>query len=429
MRRESAPTDPQTHMAKTQSSARANRKLEEKFRDIYAQYRKEADAGRYDNALRLVRSAQKFSADPMIFHSEALCLWKLGQQDRAYALCKRIDPALHGKQTHHHDLMCDICAHTDRHEEGKIHGSMALKLRADAVKENKAYAINFPPPGKSDGRAKIIAYTLFGAQPRYCEVAIANCDAAAALMPGWVCRFYVDATVPADVLRRLRAKGAQVVQVDEETRTQIHPLMWRFLVADDPSVSRFAVRDADSLIGPREAAAVSAWLESDSCFHIMRDWPSHCELMLAGLWGGCTGAIPSMRDEIIDFLQKDKYASSHVDQYFLRNRIWPTARQSVLSHDSQFTFPGNQPFPVVPDAPVGGVHHIGANLSTGKVRMAFDAADGTLVEWSLVQPDGEVFCTYEAIVRNGHYETNLPNFLLEKIRAGELKVRAQRRGG
>jgi hypothetical protein len=414
-------------MAKTPSSARAARKLEEKFNEIYGQYRKEAAAGRYENALKLVRSAQKISTDPMIFHSEALCLWKLGQHERAYTLCKRIDPVLHGKQIPHHDLMGDICAHTNRHDEGSVHGSMSLKMKAELVAGNKSYAINSPVPSPSDGRAKVIAYTLFGAQPRYCEVAIANCDAAAALMPGWVCRFYVDDTVPADVLRRLRAKGAQVVEVDEEIKARIHPLMWRFLVADDPTVGRFAVRDADSLIGPREAAAVAAWLESGCWFHIIRDWPSHCELMLAGLWGGCTGVIPDMRAEIIDFQQNDKYMDSHIDQYFLRNRIWPTVRHSVLSHDSQFTLPGNQPFPVVADAPVGGVHHVGANLSTAKVRMNFDAADGTPIEWSLVEPDGKVFCTYHGVVRNGYYETHCPNFLTEKIAAGELKVQIQRR--
>ncbi|MDR2212790.1 MAG: tetratricopeptide repeat protein, partial [Pseudomonadales bacterium] len=258
--------------------------LEEKFNDLYHQSRQEFDAGHYENALRAVHGALEITPNnPMVLRSEAICLWRLGRKEQAAAICQRIGPALHGKEVGYHQLAGEICLYLDRLDEARLHGGMCLKLNDESVKNNKYYPISSNPPGELAGGQKIIAFSLYGARPRYCETAIINCDAAAEFLPGWSCRFYVDASVPASVIRRLSAKGAQIVSVDAATQASVHPLMWRFLVADDPNVARFAVRDADALIGAREAAAVRAWLESGRWFHVMRDWHTHGELMLAGM--------------------------------------------------------------------------------------------------------------------------------------------------
>jgi tetratricopeptide (TPR) repeat protein len=381
--------------------------------------------GRYEQALRLACSTQKLSPSPALLHLEARCLSKLMRYENAYAVAKQADSALHGKDIAHHELMSHVCGYTDRHAEGQHHGGIALRMKDASVRGNACYAIPAHPPGKPDKGRKVISYSLYGALPRYCDGALRNCDAAAALLPDWRCRFYVDESVPAEVLRRLCAKGAELIGVDEATKASVHPLMWRFLAADDPEVSRFLLRDADSLIEPREAAAVHAWLESDRWFHLMRDWPGHCELLLAGMWGGCTGIIPSMRAEMVDFLQHEGAVGDHpnIDQYFLRQRVWPTVRQSVLAHDSQFNFPGNQAFPVVPGAPADASDYIGANLSAATVRALLNAPDGTEIEWSLLDQNGTVFCTYEGVIRDGAYVAYFPEFLRRKIRAGELKGR------
>jgi hypothetical protein len=44
-------------------------------------------------------------------------------------------------------------------------------------------------------------------------------------------------------------------------------MFWRFLVADDPSVDRFIVRDADSRLNPRDALAVAEWVRSGTALH------------------------------------------------------------------------------------------------------------------------------------------------------------------
>ena len=38
--------------------------------------------------------------------------------------------------------------------------------------------------------------------------------------------------------------------------------MWRFLAINDPEAEYVIFRDADSVVSPREAEAVSEWIES-----------------------------------------------------------------------------------------------------------------------------------------------------------------------
>ena len=50
---------------------------------------------------------------------------------------------------------------------------------------------------------------------------------------------------------------------DTMLRGAIAGMFWRFLVADDPSVDRFIVRDSDSRLNARDAFAVVDWIRSD----------------------------------------------------------------------------------------------------------------------------------------------------------------------
>lgn len=72
-----------------------------------------------------------------------------------------------------------------------------------------------PPEFGLNPQENIIAFSLFGANPRYCETSILNTELAKQVYPEWTCRFYVDDTVPVLVQQRLKEKGAQVVQVTD----------------------------------------------------------------------------------------------------------------------------------------------------------------------------------------------------------------------
>jgi len=62
------------------------------------------------------------------------------------------------------------------------------------------------------------------------------------------------------------------------------------------------------------------------------------------MWGGVRSALPPMQQEIIEFCRTAPFSRT-ADQLFLRERIWPTVRQSVLAHDSEFSLRDSQPFP------------------------------------------------------------------------------------
>jgi len=182
------------------------------------------------------------------------------------------------------------------------------------------------------------------------------------IFPGWTLRLYHDATVPQDYLVQL-AGGAVAVQLVSRTLPPGVPehrkLLWRFDVIADPLVKRFLIRDADSLLSVKERVAVDAWLGSRHYFHAMRDWYSHTDLLLAGMWGGVGNVLPPT-ETLMQAYTAWRVENNHVDQDVLAETVWPTIRESCLIHDSIFTgCLGSVPFPPFGGQPPG--YHIGQN--------------------------------------------------------------------
>jgi hypothetical protein len=65
--------------------------------------------------------------------------------------------------------------------------------------------------------------------------------------PGWVCRFYVSADVPANVTEKLTQLGAELIPTSEGSG-----MFWRFQVAADQTVDRAIIRDVDSRLNARD---------------------------------------------------------------------------------------------------------------------------------------------------------------------------------
>jgi hypothetical protein len=199
---------------------------------------------------------------------------------------------------------------------------------------------------------RIIAFSLWGNNPRYLRGALHNQLVAARLYPGFTCRFYVDSSVPADLLAALELNGAELVH-DEAEPTQRRRLTRRFHVADDPAVAVHLVRDCDSVLNPREAGAVTQWLESGKPIHVMRDWWTHTDPMLAGMWGGLGGVLPPL-EPLLAAYNPRVMETANWDQWFLRDRIWALVRPVAMVHDRLFGSEGSQPFPG--PQPTGNVH-------------------------------------------------------------------------
>ncbi|MDG2479260.1 MAG: tetratricopeptide repeat protein [Alphaproteobacteria bacterium] len=252
----------------------------------------------------------------------------------------------------------------DEHDEAVKFGRQALEAKGNLMREKpvlwsvpSTVAVEDEEPAPS---SHVIAYSLWGDDPRYISTALRNVKIARDIYPGWSCRIYHDDTVSRRMLDDLKVHGAVLVPVADR-HVGKERLMWRSLVADDPQVKRFLVRDADSLLSVRERVAVDAWMTSGKPFHVLRDWYSHTDLMLAGLWDGTGGLLTGMREEINTFLATNSIIDRKIDQLFLAEVVWPSIRDATLTHDDYFGCFDAQPFPPF-DMLLPG-QHVGQNAS------------------------------------------------------------------
>ena len=258
-----------------------------------------------------------------------------------------------------YSVQCKALYELGREPEAREAGTrcLALKARASLSQRSDLSVVPVPPFDPLRSGANVLSYSLYGSNPRYVDGALRNVKDAKLLYPCWTCRFYVDSSVPSSALDDLRSSGAQVLVVQGLPASR-YGLFWRFMVCDDPSVERYLVRDCDSQLSVRERLAVDEWLLSTAHFHVMRDWITHTELILAGLWGGVRGALVNVESSFRSYLE-GRFWSRTIDQQFLREKVWSTVGQSAVVHDSFFSFGSVSPFPQLADLPGG---HVGMGI-------------------------------------------------------------------
>ena len=174
----------------------------------------------------------------------------------------------------------------------------------------------------------------------YLECALKILEQAKKYYSGWVLRYYIDReSVPADLVKKLSLGGAEVI-MKSFRRSKYECLFWRFLVACDPQVDIYIIRDADSEIIKKDRQVVDEWLASGRDFHIVRDHPSHRIMMPGGLWGG-REKIAGI-DNMIERYIADRTAQEiryGIDQEFLAQHIYKRVRHSVCIHSSYVRHP------------------------------------------------------------------------------------------
>ncbi|QIL83619.1 tetratricopeptide repeat protein [Diaphorobacter sp. HDW4A] len=332
--------------------------------------------------------------------------------------------------TNIYDGLAEVCHHLKNQEELRKYAALALQSKRDQVAGEPSVArIEGTPPTFDPGKRgeNVIAYSLFGGLPRYCETSLINVDLAKDIYPEWTCRFYVDDTVPAAVVQKLRDKGAEVVQVSAEQK-ELSGLYWRFFVMSDLTVKRFLIRDADSLVSYRERAAVDEWIASGQWFHTMRDRYSHTELILAGMWGGAQGVFKNVEQLIRDFVKTGRFMNARVmDQHFLRFVVWPVLSQSVCAHDSQGFEPGARAFPT-PAKQAEFEHwfefHVGMNEGSAVFAIAISDAAADRARWELLDEKGMLVCAYEtSIPASRQIRVDVPRHYGRRVQAGEWSVK------
>lgn len=189
---------------------------------------------------------------------------------------------------------------------------------------------------------KIIAFSLWGNNPKYNIGAIKNVHLAKTIYPGWICRFYCGKSVPTSTIDILREQKNCEVFIQEEDGDWTG-MFWRFYTMSDPSVEVMLSRDCDSRLCLREAQAVEEWLKSDKDFHIMRDHPWHTAPIMGGMWGArCAlkfklGYI--LHNKLKNYLNDNRW---QVDQDFLRDCVFTEVMSNSMVHGMhQFPTPRN----------------------------------------------------------------------------------------
>jgi hypothetical protein len=187
---------------------------------------------------------------------------------------------------------------------------------------------------------KIIAYSLWGNNPKYTLGAVENIIDAQRLFPDWKCVVYTASDVEDTIVEQIKWLNGTIIEMGDPGWNS---LFWRFLAADSDDV--VISRDTDSRLTLREYYAVQEWLESNKSFHIMRDHPYHRTEILGGMWGVRNGLLKGvMHQAILDYNKGNFNNKYQVDQNFLRDVIYPLVKDQAMIHDEFFE---RIPFPEV----------------------------------------------------------------------------------
>lgn len=217
-------------------------------------------------------------------------------------------------------------------------------------------------PGGFEGQArkKVISYSLYGSESRYMDGAIANARLVKSIYDDWSMRIYHDSSVPAGVLRSLEDLDVELINM---SGTVLNGMTWRFLVASDRTVDVWCSRDIDSRLSFREKVCVDEWLGTKQSVHIIRDHPSHTQVIPGGTWCGTRNAIPEMESILKRTSVPMQYGA---DQNFLKRHVWPRLKANTIQHVSFgcARFKGSRPIPVKRK----GLEHVGSVFIDGKPR-------------------------------------------------------------
>ena len=416
-------------MRQVQPSARSsqprNGASKAKLSAFAAKFRQAMAGQNYPVALLYCEKAlSMMPANMTVLSDYALCLMRVGRHAESYKIYQQIYQSPQRAQASPTwlDGLTEVCGWLGNKDEVRRYGHESLVVADESVKHCNKWELPQTPLKPFDANhpeKNIIAFSLYGDQPRYCETLIENASLAREFYPAWTCRVYLDQSVPGHVQTRLQSAGMQIFDMSGEK--EILPTLWRFLVMDDPSVERFIVRDADSLLSEREAAAVEEWLGSPFHFHHMRDYFSHTELLLAGLWGGVQGCFPPVEGMMRAFVRQYQGSERFTDQAFLRQVLWTTIRESLLSHDDIFGFHQARSWP--PHKQIRWQHvpfHVGSNTAYSSLGGPSELPEGGRQPVDLVRNDLTV--RYHAPVKDGKWTLGIPFFLIDEFKNGAMHV-------
>jgi hypothetical protein len=212
------------------------------------------------------------------------------------------------------------------------HSSEVVFKRSDLLYTflcNKLIDWNISP---SDSNKYIISVVLYGDSPKYTYNGIINALIAKKVYKGWTCRYYVDNTVPENIINTLKSFDNVEIVPMTSIRNPAGPerMLWRFHPASESNVAAMISRDLDSWVSFRDAVLTKQWIDSDKGLHIIRDHCYHSQKIMGGMWGIKRDVFPQMKDLCNTFSQSDTY-----DQGFLANTVYPVCINNSIVHANE----------------------------------------------------------------------------------------------
>lgn len=187
---------------------------------------------------------------------------------------------------------------------------------------------------------KIISFSLWGDDPKYCIGAVKNAELSKSIYPDWTCRFYISKNVDKKIINELQKQKCEIIIKKEEPDWS--SMFWRFEASYDKNIDVAIFRDTDSRLNLREKNAVDEWLTSDKTFHIMRDHPYHGYPILGGMWGIKNNKKYDFESILKSFQPQDKYGTDY--EFFIKI-LYPLIGIDKITHDEFFEkikFPTNR---------------------------------------------------------------------------------------
>lgn len=199
---------------------------------------------------------------------------------------------------------------------------------------------------------KVISFALWGSDPRYLNGAIENAKLAKKIYPGWTPIFHLTGGFELRFLDKLSNHADLVLCENDfgDYRNLFHRLKPCFNL----EYERVIVRDCDSRLNKREAAAVKVWESSLFPLHVMRDHRHHGIPIMGGMFGvvpcmmpfNYTVALEQWMDTVARNLpvSKPTKLGNHwgSDQEWLKDKIWKKYKDNHLGHDDARRITGKE---------------------------------------------------------------------------------------
>ncbi len=192
--------------------------------------------------------------------------------------------------------------------------------------------------------------------------AVRNSVLTKTFLPEWALRVFVPSSSNSSLARRmvtkLQASNASVYYyASDKLAGSVPRQTWSYLIADDPRVEYFLIRNPKQRLSARDTVGVNQWISSDAAVYCVRDQPSHQDFpMVDGLWGARSHRLrsllgTSMRSLLLDYFRNSTGHPNPTAEGFLLHVLWILVRNDAFCQGSVSCdkWPNSVPLPTKTD--------------------------------------------------------------------------------